>query len=545
MKSFGLLCLALENSADPERKKELFRDYACKAGPTDRMWAISLLMGRVPRRVTTVGTLKNWALQAGDVSAWLFEESVEAVGELAETISLILPPARFPSRKSLTQWMTFLHSLDELNEFQRHENLLAAWDQQEPEERLLIIKLLAGSFRSPMPGKLVTEAVAELAGARKSVVAHRLAGNWHPDQHSLEDLLAETGCARDVSQPYLFSLAHALEDGLPQLGEPSEWQAEWKWDGIRAQLVKREGELFIWSRGEELVTAKFPELALLHSILPEGTVIDGEIIGFCEGCPLPPGALQSRFSRKNVSAKSLRDCPAILVAFDLLEINGDDIRPYPLQERREKLETLLDDLRQESILLSDSLEFATWHELQVLHGQARENCAEGIMLKRKNSPYLTGRRRGDWWKWKSDPHTLDGVLMYAQQTQSGSRFAYTDLTFGLWDGDGLVPFARLQAGLDEEQTMELEKFIRENTLEKFGPVRTVKPQLVFEIAFAGVELSARHKSGLSVRSPRLLRWRNDKPADEANSLSDLRTFFKPDQTNLRLKKSPAPPDSGT
>lgn len=521
MKGFARLHSALENATDPTQKKEFFREYVCAATETDRLWAISLLLGRRPRRVASVATLKQWAMDAGTIAPWLFEESFLAVGELAETISLIVPVARYPSRKSLSQWMTFLHSLEELNRYQQQESILAAWDEQEGSERLIFIKLLTGSFRSPISESLLIEALAELSGAEKTHVAHRLAGNWHPDQSSLEDLFSKTDCATATSQPYPFFLAHPLEASASQLGAAADWLAEWKWDGVRAQVVKRNGELFVWSRGEELVTDKFPELASLKRLLPDGTVLDGELVAFAEGHPRPCSVLQARLSRKTVATKTMKEAPAVLIAYDLLEWEGTDIRRDSCESRRNQLETLVASLQTETLLFSDALTFSSWEELEALHGRARENFAEGIMLKRKESPYQMGRRRGDWWKWKTDPFTLDGVLMYAQRNQTYGAEALPDLTFGLWNGDQLVPFARLQGVLPAEELEEIAAYVRENTLEKFGPVRTVKPGMVFEIAFQGVETSARHKSGLSVRFPQLLRWRRDKPVEEASTLADL------------------------
>jgi len=533
MKSFARLFSALENATDPVQKKTFFREYVCAARESDRMWAVALLLGRKPRRVAPVATLKEWAIEAGNVAPWLFEESFVAVGELAETIALILPAARYPSRKSVSQWLTFLYSLEELNEYQQRESVLAAWDEQEPSERLLFIKLLAGSFRSPLPEPLLIEALAELCNAEKTWVAHQLAGDWHPHGCSLEDLLSATSCPTAVSQPYPFLLAHQLEEPVTALGDVTGWLAEWKWDGIRAQVVKRNGELFVWSRGEELVTDKFPELAPLRQQLPDGTVLDGELVPFADGHPLPFGSLQGRLSRKTLPAKALKESPVVLIAYDLLEWAGADMRREACEARREKLESLVESLRSDVLLFSDALPFDAWTDLQALHGQSREHFAEGIMLKRKESPYQMGRRRGDWWKWRAQPFVLDGVLMYAQKPQPNGQETFPDLTFGLWDNGQLVPFARIPGVLPAEELEAISLFVRDNTLEKFGPVRTVKPELVFEIAFQGVETSSRHKAGLSVRFPQLVRWRRDKPVEEASTLANLRGLLRRETADVR------------
>ena len=326
-------------------------------------------------------------------------------------------------------------------------------------------------------------------------------------------------------KPYPFFLAYQLEGEAADLGAPTDWQAEHKWDGIRGQLIVREGELFVWSRGEELVTDKFPEYAPLAQELPHGTVIDGEILPYRDGRPLLFNDLQTRIGRKRVTRKVLDNAPVVLMAYDLLEWEGRDLRETPLSERRVLLEQLVAKAKNPVLLLSEAVDFQDWSELAAEREQAREIGSEGIMLKRLNSPYRSGRRKGDWWKWKVDPFTVDAVMIYAQQGHGRRANLFTDFTFAVWDGDQLVPFTKAYSGLTDKEFQEITRWVRQNTIDRFGPVRSVKPTFVFELAFEGIRESSRHKSGIALRFPRILRWRRDKPIQEANTLEDLRSLL--------------------
>ncbi|HRH61086.1 MAG TPA: cisplatin damage response ATP-dependent DNA ligase, partial [Chitinophagaceae bacterium] len=341
---------------------------------------------------------------------------------------------------------------------------------------------------------------------------------------------SEAHVKADYSKPYPFYLAYALEDDLPTLGEPHEWLAEWKWDGIRGQIIKRNDELFVWSRGEELMTEKFPEYFTLKNSLPNGIVLDGEIVSMAANetavKPLPFSALQTRIGRKNVTKKQLQESPAAFIAYDILEYNFKDCRSMMMHERRALLETIVQQLHEPVLRISPLVEFVQWQELTAQREQSRDRGSEGIMLKRKNSVYQAGRKRGEWWKWKIDPMVIDGVLIYAQKGHGRRSNLYTDYTFAVKDGDKLVPFTKAYSGLTDKEFNEIDAFIKRNSLEKFGPVRTVKPQLVFEIAFEGIAASTRHKSGVALRFPRMSRWRKDKTADEINTIEDLKAMLK-------------------
>jgi DNA ligase-1 len=372
----------------------------------------------------------------------------------------------------------------------------------------------------------MVNALAKTVSLEPNVIAHRISGNWDPATISFEDLLSESAITTDFSKPYPFYLAYALEDDPATLGEPSAWQAEWKWDGIRGQLIKRNNELFVWSRGEDLLTEKFPEYAVLKDLLPDGIVLDGEIIPSMDGKPLPFAILQTRIGRKNITKKQLQEAPISFFSYDLLEYEYEDWRTNSLATRRKKLEEIIAAAAHPALLLSPVVDFNDWGTLATLREDSRNQGAEGFMLKRKDSPYQTGRKRGDWWKWKIDPLVIDAVMIYAQKGSGRRSNLYTDYTFAVKDGDKLVTFTKAYSGLTDKEFAQVDNFVKRNSLEKFGPVRTVKPELVFEIAFEGIAASNRHKSGVALRFPRISRWRQDKKPDEINTIEDLKKMLE-------------------
>jgi DNA ligase-1 len=373
---------------------------------------------------------------------------------------------------------------------------------------------------------MMVNALSKLVKLESSVIAHRISGNWDPATTPFDELLSEESSIVDHSKPYPFYLAYALEEGPDSLGDPEDWQAEWKWDGIRGQIIKRNGTLFVWSRGEDLITDKFPEYQLLTQKLPEGSVIDGEILPVKNGQVLNFNVLQTRIGRKNVTKKQLDEAPAGIFAYDLLEEEGQDIRHLPLMERRRRLAAIVADVNIPQLILSPVIDFESWAQLTEIRLTSRDNNSEGIMLKRKSSPYQVGRKRGDWWKWKIDPLTIDAVMIYAQKGAGRRSNLYTDYTFAVRDGDKLVAFTKAYSGLTDKEFAQVDNFVKRNSLEKFGPVRTVKPELVFEIAFEGIAASTRHKSGVALRFPRISRWRHDKPVSEINTLEDLKKMLE-------------------
>ncbi|MHA7131885.1 ATP-dependent DNA ligase [Algoriphagus namhaensis] len=526
MQHFSRLITSLDQSNKTNDKIEALLRFFEEADDSDKVWAIALFTHRRPKRQVSTKQLRLWCQELAEIPEWLFEESYHAVGDLAETISLLLPHPIYSSDKNLSDWIRFLMNLKDQSDEDKREQIQLAWSSLEKTARFIFNKILTGGFRIGVSQNLITQALAKHLKLDKSNVAHALMGNWDPETIKFEELFNPKDQELDISKPYPFFLAHLLEKSPEELGDLTEWQVEWKWDGIRGQLVKREGQTFIWSRGEELVNEKFPELLELGNQLPDGLVIDGEILAFHDGLPLPFNLLQTRIGRKNVSKKQLKEAPVSLLAYDILEFDGEDIRSKPILERRRILEQLVKEYAHSNLEISKPVEAQNWEELAKLREQSRSFFAEGFMLKQKDSPYEVGRKRGNWWKWKVDPLTIDGVMIYAQKGHGRRADLYSDYTLAVWDGDSLVPFAKAYSGLTDAEMREVDAFVKKNTRERFGPVRTVKAELVFEIAFEGIQESPRHKSGIALRFPRISRWRKDKPKEEANTLEELRDLLK-------------------
>jgi DNA ligase-1 len=532
MKQFAQLFVQLDQTNKTNDKVALLKDYFATAPDQDKLWTMAFFSHKRPKRPVNSTLLKNWAMELAGLPEWLFRESYSFVGDLAETISLLLPPPSQSQDQSLAYWIDYLQDLAKLDEDKKKEKVLAAWQQMTQPEQFVFTKLMTSSFRIGVSQNLAIRALAEQNELDKTVVAHRLMGNWDPNMVSFESLVLEENQEDNLSRPYPFFLAHPVTtDEISDLGPVSDWQVEWKWDGIRSQIIVRDEKIYIWSRGEDLLTDKFPELTIFQEHLPSGTVIDGEILPFADGQILPFSLLQTRIGRKNVTKAILKKAPIVIKAYDLLEWDGQDIREWPLEKRREQLEELYENKGDliPPFQLSEVVEADDWESLASLREQSRSLMAEGFMIKRKSSSYQVGRRRGDWWKWKIDPLTIDGVLINAQRGTGRRSGLYTDYTFAVWDEyDGsrqLVPFTKAYSGLTDEEIRKVDAFVKRNTREKFGPVRSVNPELVFEIAFEGIQRSSRHKSGVALRFPRILRWRLDKSAEEANTLVELRELL--------------------
>jgi DNA ligase-1 len=471
--------------------------------------------------------LAAWAAEAAGIPPWLFEESHAAVGDLAETITLLLPGTGGSDDRGLSFWVEErLLPLRGQDEAVQREEMLRAWRELDRRERFVWNKLITGAFRVGVSGGLVERALALATGVPGGAIAHRLTGGWDPTPEFFARLCAPDVRDTDVSRPYPFFLAYSLEGPAEALGRTPEWLAEWKWDGIRSQLIRRAGRTFLWSRGDELLNGRFPEVEEPAALLPDGTVIDGELLPWSCERPLPFAQLQRRIGRKTLTSKVLEEVPVALLAYDLLEQDGEDLRALPLRERRRRLAALLARSGATGrLLLSPPVEAGDWLTLAEARERARERGAEGLMLKRLDSPYGVGRRKGDWWKWKVDPYAVDAVLMYAQAGSGRRAGLFTDYTFGVWDGDRLVAFTKAYSGLTDGEIRKVDSFIRRNTVERHGPVRVVRPELVFELAFEGIQPSPRHKSGVAVRFPRIARWRVDKRPEEADTLATVRGFL--------------------
>jgi DNA ligase 1 len=526
LREFAALYGALDATTRTNEKIGGMVRYFAEAPPADAAWAVYFLSGRRPKRLVQAQLLRLWAGEATGIPLWLVEESYGAVGDAAETAVLLLPPATRSSERSLRYWVEErILPLRELDDAGQRAAILAAWDELDDAQRFVFSKLITGAFRVGVSQRLLTRALASFSGVDAAVIAHRLMGHWQPKPGFFETLVAAEGAEEDISRPYPFFLAYPLEEGPDGLGEIGEWQVEWKWDGIRAQLIRRGGESFLWSRGEELVTHRYPEIAEAAEKLPDGTVVDGEVLAWANGQVLPFAQLQRRIGRKTVGKKLLVEVPAVLLLYDLLEWEGEDVRAWSLTRRRAQLAALAAELDDPRLPLSATVEASSWEELAQRREESRERLVEGFMLKRRSSPYQVGRRRGDWWKWKVAPYTIDGVLIYAQKGSGRRANLYTDYTFAVWDGDELVPFAKAYSGLTDAEIREVDRFVRDNTRERFGPVRSVRPELVFELAFENIQRSNRHKSGVAVRFPRIVRWRRDKRIGDADSLELIKELL--------------------
>lgn len=567
MKAFAELYSRLDATTSSNAKLSAMRDYFANAPAEDAAWAVYFLSGGRPRQLVPTKLLREQAMTLGDLPEWLFEESYQAVGDLAETLSLLLPEAVHSSDQGLAVWMEEkLLPLRGLPPEELTERLPTFWSQLDRISLMVCIKLITGSFRVGVSKLLVTRALASLADIDSKRVAQRLVGytdlSNRPTAEGFQRLIApesEDEHAQRGGQPYPFFLAHALQQPVDQfetlLGPVDNWQVEWKWDGIRAQLVKREGRLWIWSRGEELVTDRFPELHSLVQNLPDGTVIDGEIVVWKapestvaqvrefaledqatdQAAPSvqPFALLQQRIGRKTLGKKILDEVPVVLLAYDLLEWQGHDWRSRPQQERRTQLDALIESCQSPVLLPSPVVSGNDWLDLSEQREASRSLGVEGMMLKAKDALYGVGRTKdmGVWWKWKVDPFSVDAVLIYAQRGHGRRASLYSDYTFAVWDGPPeasqrtLVPFAKAYSGLTDEEMRKVDAIVRKTTVEKFGPVSSVTPTLVFELGFEGIALSKRHKSGIAVRFPRMLRWRQDKSVAEADSLSTLQDLL--------------------
>ncbi len=496
------------------------------SSPADRLWCIALFTGKRPKRAVKNTLLKSWCAELAQLEDWLFEESYHIVGDLAETMALLVPfDGSGGLKNSLDEQINALVSMKEWEEEKQKEAVLTIWKNSKHFERFVFNKLLTGAWRIGVAKKNLIKALAIFSEQEETVVAHRLMGNWDPRVTTYHELM-ESNLDENLARPYPFFLAYSLEEELKTEMNLEDWQFEWKWDGIRGQIVKRGGECFVWTRGEELVSEKYPELMELAAHLNDGTVLDGEIVVHDGSAVLPFQLLQTRISRKTLPKKLLEDAPVKFIAYDQLEANGKDIRELALQERRQQLIQTTEECTSKNLLLSESIELQTWEEYEALRLRSREFRAEGFMIKRKTSPYEDGRKKGNWWKWKLDPLSIDAVLIYAMRGHGRRANLFTDYTFAVWKGEELVPFAKAYSGLTDAEFKEVDRFVKKNTVDKFGPVRSVKPELVFEIAFEGIAHSSRHKSGIALRFPRMARWRKDKPPQEANSIEDLRTLLQ-------------------
>ena len=534
MRRFAALYERLDRSTGTGDKRAALVDYFRDAPPRDAAWALWLLaggkVGGARARIASTGELRAWIAEETGNPDWLVEASHHAVGDLAETLALLLDDPAVPVEDAgLAEWIEQrLVPVANADPEARRAVVVSAWRGLCFRERLAFNKLLTGALRVGVSAGLVQKALAELSGLDVALIAQRMLGRWTPSEAFMRSLLSPDAQPGDAELPYPFFLASPLEGEPHALGEVHDWLLEWKWDGIRLQLIRRGADIALWSRGEERMDGRFPEIEAAAAELPHDAVIDGELLAWQgeDEAPMPFSALQTRIQRLKPGPKILASAPVRVLAYDLLELNGEDLREVPLVDRRQRLAALLHATAHPLLRLSPEVRVPDWSQAATLREEARGRGVEGLMLKRRDSPYRHGRKRGDWWKWKVDPLTVDAVLVYALSGSGRRSTLYTDYTFALWDGDVLVPVAKAYSGLDDKEILQLDRWIRANTVERFGPVRSVAPEHVFELGFEGVNVSKRHKSGVAVRFPRILRWRTDKPASEADRVDALRALAR-------------------
>jgi DNA ligase 1 len=583
MKRFALLYDAIDRTTSTNAKVAAMVEYFRSAPPADAAWAVFFLTGRRLKRLVPYAAINDWTLAATGLEGWMLEECYSVVGDGAETAALVLdqvpsiPAEELPLHRWVEDRIMLLRELDPLAQ---HERVTTWWRELDRLQRFLFLKLVTGEFRVGVSQTLVVRALARAAGLPSTTVAARLMGEWTPSPEWFESVLSHERTDDDLSRPYPFFLASPLEDPIETLGDPSDWLIEWKWDGIRAQLIKRGGRIHLWSRGEELITHRFPEITAAATRLPDGTVLDGEVLAFRGDRPLPFAALQQRIGRQKQVALLARSVPVVFMTYDILEDNGEDIRALTQTARRNRLESRLGidqqssapagstdagqrpipppsdaehpleeefqltppadanaseepiEVRHAILRPSPIVPTMTWQELSERRRESRARGVEGLMLKRRTSPYGVGRKRGDWWKWKIDPFTIDAVLIYAQPGSGRRASLLTDYTFGVWDEGELVPVAKAYSGLSNEEIDEMDRWIRRHTRERFGPVRHVEPVHVFELGFEAIAASTRHKSGIAVRFPRMLRWRKDKKPEDADTLDSVKRLLRTSQPPL-------------
>ena len=534
---FARLFEAIDATTSTNAKVAAMAAYFAQAPPADAAWAVYFLTGRRLKRLLPYAAIHGWALAATGLPSWILEESYSVVGDGAETAALVLdqlPAIENTAPLSLAAWVEErVLALRTMEPEVQRARVMAWWAPLDRLQRFVLLKMITGELRVGVSQTLVVRALAQASGLPVATVAARLMGDWTPTPEWFASLGSREVTDDDQSRPYPFCLASPLEDDVATLGDPADWVLEWKWDGIRAQLVKRAGAIHLWSRGEEIITHRFPEIVAAATHLPDGTVLDGEVLAFRDDRPLPFSALQQRIGRQKQVAQMARTVPVVFMTYDLLEQNGEDIRGLPLVERRERLVQLLQSaaeprqgtqspgvLRPSPIVAAGS-----WDALAAERRESRARGVEGLMLKRSSSVYGVGRKRGDWWKWKIEPYTIDAVLIYAQPGSGKRASLLTDYTFGVWDDGQLVPVAKAYSGLSNEEIGEVDRWIRRHTVERFGPVRHVEPVHVFELGFEGIARSPRHRSGIAVRFPRMLRWRKDKRVEEADTLDNVRRLL--------------------
>lgn len=549
MREFAKLFRRLDETPKTNDKVSAIRDYFSEATGADAAYALYFLLGNKLKPSLPTRIIRRAAMLGAEVPEWLFEETYQWVGDLAETAAAMAKGSSHGGPETLAETLSerLIPLLQRASRTQRSTRkspsssderlqidqalsmtLIELWSRYDLLERFVLNKLLTGNLRVGVSTKLVTKGLSQWCGVPTEELCHRMMGEWEPSETFFEQLVAPEYSGASPAKPYPFCLAHPLPEGYSGQNPVGDFLVEWKWDGIRAQLVRRSGQTYLWSRGEELLEGRFPEIELAAEGLPDGVVLDGEVLGYRAGSPLPFTLLQRRIQRRKPGVKLLGEVPVVFIAFDVLEHEGKDLRQEAYQQRRSLLESLaLGGVSgEETLRVSTVYSFDDWESLFQMRDTARGHGAEGMMLKHRQGCYDVGRVTGTWWKSKVTPYTIDAVLVYAQRGHGRRAGMFSDYTFALWDEDRLVPFAKAYSGLSDQEIVRVDRWIKENTQKKFGPVHEVPAHLVMELAFENLQESSRHKSGIAVRFPRIVRWREDKQARDADRLEDIRKMLR-------------------
>ena len=534
LNKFSKLFEDLDSNNSSNKKVNSLTKYFKLNNNLNNILTIYLLIGKKNKRFISGKSLREYYANIYKIPKWLIDECYSKVGDSAEVISLLLQDKLLEKNIkddiSLNELINeILPKLKKLDENKKKLYIKSLWEKISKDNQLIFNKILSGTFRIGVSKGLVVKAISNMTGVDESIILHRLMGELEPIEETYMFLINQKLEQKELDyKPYPFQLANTFDERIKETISVDKYQFESKWDGIRSQIIKRSNNISIWTRGEELVNKTFPELIKIISHFKNDFVLDGEILIWDENKNRPKNfsLLQKRLGRKSPSLKIQKDLPVVFMAYDILEINGKDIRSKILSERRNILEKSFSNLISEDksiigkIKITKLHQISNWIDLEEVKNSARKSNTEGLVIKDKQSEYVPGRKKGNWWKYKIDPMQLDGVLIYARPGSGKRADLYTDYSFGIWEDNKLVKFANAYSGLNNEEIRELDKWIRRNTLEKFGPVRSVKPELVFEISFDNIQISKRHKSGIALRFPRITKWRRDKNIMEADNLEN-------------------------
>lgn len=525
MKNFSILIQELGSSKSTKKQIEKLLEYFGKADDQEKLEAIALLTKKRPKRLVSPLNLRIWATDLAEIPDWLFDECYNISGDQSEITSLILPIKRGRDAISLTDVISQRNALENKDLELIKESVINAWQNFDQFERQLYNKILTGTFRKTISVAIISKALAKYLQVEESKLTHRLTENWSPERVEFSQLLLTNHYKDQISQPYPFYYGLPLDRNLTELGNPKDWAAEWKWHGERAQIIWRDSELFIWSKSKELVTQYYPELQCIVENIDYDFVIDGEIIAYHNGKPLPNSHLSKRIGKTKQSKNLLKANPVVFMAYDIMEFRAIDIRQENYLSRQSKLITLISNANRPQLLHSQPQAFESWEQLSLIIQEARAQKVLGLVIKSCTSSYGVERNEGNWWKLKAEPYYIKAVLIYAHRSQIRRSRGFESYSFALWNADELVTFVKIENNLSEAETKEIASFVKKNTIERFGPVYSVHPSLLFEITFEGIQESKRHKSGVILRRAKIKEWLKNSAAEDANKLDEIKNLI--------------------